>query len=154
MMAGESDTARASYLAALDVIDPTQNRWETAYIHSGLGRSAIVDGDRAAALRAFQVALRKSQEIGDRGLGLMAVEGYAALLAAQGASTRALELAAFLVHERATWAEPRKRAAALLARLAANLPAANLPADAVATAEKRARQLSLEHVFTLLSEAS
>jgi hypothetical protein len=95
-------------------------------------------GEYRAAWQHTREALGTAREIGSLSATLFGLVSTADLLARQVENERAAELAALVFHHPATNQETRDRAGNLLARLAAQMPAALL---AAAQARGRAGEL-------------
>jgi tetratricopeptide (TPR) repeat protein len=102
-------------------IAQTASDWSVVYALCGLGRAECGLGRFNEARRQFSRALKLAFMINSTDLTMIALTGFANLLAAEGENERALELATFVTNHNNTWNETRIQAEAVAMKAASKL---------------------------------
>jgi predicted ATPase/DNA-binding SARP family transcriptional activator len=118
---GDYRAAHDAFSASADLALATKHTWTIVYALTGLGRSALGLNDPASAQKHLERAAGLTIRTVDKGIALVVISGFAALLAAQGNSIKAVELAALVQSHYAGWQETKKQAGNLLESLRADV---------------------------------
>lgn len=84
--------------------------WNVAYVQAGLGRSLIGLGKLSEARETLHKAIQNAQEANGWDLIFVPLVGCAELYAAMEKREQAIELAAFIAHQRISWNETKHQA--------------------------------------------
>lgn len=141
VMGAQADLEQSLALA----YDTSDDYWNRAYTLCALGHVALAGGDEETAERRFVEALRLAERWGSLGMTLVILQGFARLWLFRQEHTRAVEVAALVLHHQAAWAETRPLAAELLA-----LARQALEPDLFTEAEARGRRLAVTDVVSAL----
>lgn len=146
LAAGDVAGARADLERSLTLShDTSEDYWNRAYTLCALGHVALAEGDGETAVTHFTAALHLAERWASLGITLVILLGFARLWFYRQAYERAVEAAALVLANRATWAETRPLAAELLAEAQASLT----PADFRA-AQQRGESLTVTAVVKAL----
>lgn len=137
--------ARGLFSDSVSKLRELGEKWSLANGLAGLGRAYMALGLEDESGRCYQESLAIAREIDVMTLVEQAVIGFAELMAKQGDTSRALELAAHVNLRPPRAREVKDRAEDLLRALEENLP----PAE-VNQARIRAQSLSFDHVVDQL----
>lgn len=143
LIQGDYATAERLGRESLALFEELGTQIGVAHSHLNLARTVAALGRGQAARQHFCQALQLSLDIQAVSLAVEVIMEMACWLGQIGRRTLALEALAFAVHHQALFDEPRTRGKAVLAQIAASLPAGE--ADAAAT---RGRLASLDDMAT------
>jgi tetratricopeptide (TPR) repeat protein len=121
-MKADFEAARQHFRESVRHSRTANHIWMIAYAVNGLGRSELALEHYAAAQKHLLEALEMALKSADRGIMLVVLAAYAALLFGRGRLETAAQLASLAADHVLTWHETRKQAEDLLALLKKSLP--------------------------------
>jgi tetratricopeptide (TPR) repeat protein len=142
---GDLDKASVILHKSLDIFSEVVTGWDIVLTLDYLGRVSLAAGEQDEAKHLFLNALRTALEVQTIPLAMSILVGLARLQVQSQAFEGALLLAAFVLHNPASIQETKDAANELAAAAEARLPA-----EAIHKARRRANELSLDSLATLI----
>jgi predicted ATPase/DNA-binding SARP family transcriptional activator len=114
---GDFLSAVQQFLQSAELARATRHAWATAYALNGLGRAELGLKNSGAARQHFLEALQYAFKIGDHGIALVALAGYAELLGQEGDPAMAVQIGSLVSSHYAAWRETRDAVTKLLSAM-------------------------------------